>query len=116
NEEDIKLIEGEEIQQNAHLTHHNNYTVYNDELKDLIKKLIPAKVYLSGLFSDVCLLKTAMDMFDDGIVPYIIKDLSGSPHGDIAHEVEFEDMKEGLGADRILSTKEIRYRIVYINN
>ncbi|ACD31068.1 isochorismatase family protein [Francisella tularensis] len=107
NEEDRKLIEGVEIPQNAHFTHHHNYTVYNDELKALIKKLKPAKVYLSGLFSDVCLLKTAMDMFDDGIVPYIIKDISGSPHGDIAHEVAFAAMKEGLGADRIISTKEI---------
>ncbi|APD50815.1 isochorismatase family protein [Francisella hispaniensis] len=108
NEEDRKLIDSIEVPDNVHFTHHHNYTVYNDELKDLIKKLKPTKVYLSGLFSDVCLLKTAMDMFDDGIVPYIIKDLSCSPHGDIAHEVAFAAMKEGLGADRILTTNDLK--------
>ena len=73
NEEDRKLINGIELPENVHFTNHHNYTVYNDELKALIKKLKPTKIYLAGLFSDVCLLKTAMDMFDDGIVPYIIQ-------------------------------------------
>ena len=108
NEEDRKLIDGIKIPKNAHFTNHHNYTVYNDELKGLIKKLKPTKVYLAGFFSDVCLLKTAMDMFDDGIVPYVIKDLSGSPHGAIAHYVAFAAMKEGLGNDRIITTKDLK--------
>ncbi|MFV9924839.1 MAG: isochorismatase family protein [Francisella endosymbiont of Hyalomma scupense] len=108
NEEDRKLIDSIELPENVHFTNHHNYTVYNDELKALIKKLKPTKIYLAGLFSDVCLLKTAMDMFDNGIVPYIIQDLSGSPHGTIAHDVAFAAMKEGLGGDRILTTNDLK--------
>ncbi|APC91766.1 MULTISPECIES: isochorismatase family protein [Francisella] len=108
NEEDRRLIDGVEVPENAYFTKHHNYTVYNDELKALIRKLKPTEIYLGGLFSDVCLLKTSMDMFDDGIVPYIIKDLSGSPHGIVAQEVAFAAMKEGLGDDRIVMTSDLK--------
>jgi nicotinamidase-related amidase len=108
NDEDRQLIDGIKIPGNALFTNHHNYTVYNDELKELINKLKPTDIYLSGLFSDVCLLKTSMDMFDDGIVPYIIKDLSASPHGSVAHDVAFAAMEEALGKDRIVLTSDFK--------
>ncbi|WP_150468391.1 isochorismatase family protein [Francisella sp. SYW-9] len=107
NEEDKKLIDGIEVPENAHFSNHHNYTVYNDELKNIIKKLKPTKIYLAGLFSDVCLLKTSMDMFDDGIVPYIVRDLSGSPHGNAANDVALATMEEALGEGQVILAKDI---------
>lgn len=107
-EKDRKLMDGIKAPQSAFYTNHHNYTVYNDELKKVIEEVKPTDIYLSGLFSDVCLLKTSMDMFDDGIVPYIIKDLSASPHGDSAHDVAFTTMKMAIGEDRIISINEIK--------
>ena len=48
-----------------------------------------------------------MDMFDDGIVAYVVKDLSASPHGDGANHIAFATMKMVIGTDRIISTREI---------
>ena len=107
NDEDKELLDGLDVPENAHFINHHNYTVYNDELKSLIKKLAPSEIYLSGLFSDVCLLKTSMDMFDDEIIPYIIKDLSASPHGDNAHDVAFATMAEAIGDDRIITINDV---------
>lgn len=39
NEEDRKLIDSIELPENVHFTNYHNYTVYNDELKALIKNL-----------------------------------------------------------------------------
>ena len=108
NEEDRKLLDSLDVPENAHFITHHNYTVYNDESKLLIRELAPTEIYLAGLFSDVCLLKTSMDMFDDEVVPYIIKDLSASPHGDAAHNVAFTTMKEAIGEDRVITMADIK--------
>ncbi|APC94666.1 isochorismatase family protein [Francisella tularensis] len=107
NEDDKALIDDIQVPQKANFVWHSTYTVYNQKLKELLQKIKPTELYLCGLFSDVCLLKTVMDMFDDGIVPYVIKDLSASPHGDGVNDVAFATMKMVIGADRIISTKEI---------
>ena len=101
------MLDGLNIPENAHFITHHNYTVYNDELKLLIRELAPTEIYLAGLLSDVCLLKTSMDMFDDEVVPYIIKDLSASPHGDAAHNVAFTTMKEAIGEARVITMEDI---------
>lgn len=50
NEEDRKLIDGVELPENVHFTNHHNYTVYNDELKALIKNLNQQKSILLDCF------------------------------------------------------------------
>ena len=108
NEEDKELLDGLNVPKNAHFITHHNYTVYNDDLKKIIKDLAPSEIYLAGLFSDVCLLKTSMDMFDDEVIPYIIKDLSASPHSDNAHESAFATMKMAIGEDRVITMADIK--------
>ena len=107
NQDDRALIDGIQVPQKASFIWHSIYTVYNQKLKELIQKIKPDELYLFGSFSDVCLLKTIMDMFDDGIVTYVIKDLSVSPHGDGVNDVTFATMKMIIGVDRIISTREI---------
>ncbi|WP_150468392.1 isochorismatase family protein [Francisella sp. SYW-9] len=107
NEEDRSLINGIDVPERAKFIWHSTYTVYTKELKQLILKLNNPDIYIAGLFSNVCLIKLAMDMFDDGIVPYIIKDLSRSNSIDGVHNVAFATMKMAIGPDRIITTKEI---------
>ncbi|APC91765.1 MULTISPECIES: isochorismatase family protein [Francisella] len=107
NEADKALIDGIQVPQKASFVWHSTYTVYNQKLKQLIQKIQPTELYLCGLFSEVCLLKTTMDMFDDGMLAYVVKDLSASPRGDGVSDVAFATMKMAIGADRIISTREI---------
>ncbi|MED7789302.1 isochorismatase family protein [Francisella sp. 19X1-34] len=107
NEEDKSLINDIDVPEKAKFIWHSTYTVYTKELKELISKLNNPEIYIAGLFSNVCLIKLAMDMFDDGIVPYIIKDLSRSNSTDGVHDVAFATMKMAIGPDRIITTKEI---------
>lgn len=107
NEYDKVLFDGIQVPQKSSFVWHSTYTVYNQRLKELIQKIKPTQLYLCGLFSDVCLLKTTMDMFDDGIVAYVVKDLSASPHGDGTNNIAFATMRMVIGADRIISTREI---------
>ncbi|AXH30706.1 isochorismatase [Francisella opportunistica] len=108
NQEDRKLIEKTKIPKNSYFINHHNYTVYNADMKKLINNLNPQQIYLAGIFSDVCLLKIAIDMFDDGVIAYVIEDLSTSLHGLDAHKNAFYNMKLALGEDKIISISDVK--------
>lgn len=76
-------------------------------MKKLINKLTPQQIYLAGI-SDVCVLKAAIDMFDDGVISYIIEDLCTSLHGQDAYKNAFKSLKLALGEDKITSISDIK--------
>ncbi|WP_234364813.1 isochorismatase family protein, partial [Francisella tularensis] len=82
--------------------------IYNTDMKKLINKLTPQQIYLAGIFSDVCVLKAAIDMFDNGVISYIIEDLCTSLHGQDAHKNAFKSLKLALGEDKITSISDIK--------
>ncbi|MDE4957572.1 cysteine hydrolase, partial [Francisella tularensis subsp. holarctica] len=77
--------------------------LYKADLKKLINKLTPPQIYLAGLYYDVCVIKAAIDMFDDGVLSYIIEDLCSSLHGHDAHKIAFKSLKLELVEDKITS-------------
>ena len=105
---DRKLIEKIKTPESFYFINHYNYTVYDADMKKLINNLNPQQIYLAGIFSDVCILKEAIDMFDDGVMSYVIEDLSTSLHGQEAHKNAFDNIKLALGEDKIISINDIK--------
>ena len=56
----------------------------------------------------MCLLKTAMDMFDYGMLPYIVKDLSVSSRGETSHNLVFDTLKEAVGESRLVYMDDLK--------
>ena len=85
---------------------HQKYTVLNNNLKNFIKKNKITRIYLTGIYTDVCIIKTAMDLFDKNIKTFVIKNACGSPHGKKNHNFAIDSLKHILGKKHIISTKE----------
>lgn len=106
NENDRKLFS--ELQASSNLEmKHNNYTVLNGKLKEFIKKNKITKVYLSGIYTDICIIKTAMDLFDNNIEAFVIKDACNSLHGRKNHDSAINSLKHILGKKQILLTDDV---------
>ena len=86
---------------------HNTYTILNNELKEYIKLNNISKVYLAGIYTDVCIIKTAMDLFDENIITYVIEDACNSLHGKSNHDLAIDSLKHILGKKQIISTKHL---------
>ena len=97
---ELKAIDNIELE-------HDTYTVFNEELKKFISKSKITKVYLCGIYTDVCIIKTAMDLFDDGIETFVIKDACNSLHGKKNHNSAINSMKYILGKKQILLTNDV---------
>ncbi len=89
---------------------HTGYTVLTDELKTWIKDNSIQSVYLSGVYTDVCITKTAMDLFDNGIKAFIIKDACHSLHGEQHHNITIDSLSHILGKDQIITSRELTVR------
>lgn len=86
---------------------HHTYTVLNDTLKEFIQLNSISKVYLVGIYTDVCIIKTAMDLFDEHITTFVIADACHSLHGEKNHDLAITSLKHILGAKQIILTEDI---------
>ncbi|MDE4940713.1 cysteine hydrolase, partial [Francisella tularensis subsp. holarctica] len=77
---DRKLIKKLKTSKNCYFINHHKYTIYNADMKKLINKLTPQQIYLAGICYDVCVLKAAIDMVDEGVIRAILVDLCSSLH------------------------------------
>ncbi|NCO79780.1 cysteine hydrolase [Candidatus Falkowbacteria bacterium] len=106
NEEDKKLFSELRASNNIEFEH-NGYTVINEALLQFIKENKIIKVYLCGIYTDVCITKTAMDLFDKGIETFVIEDACNSLHGKSIHDSAIESLRHILGKKQILLTNDV---------
>jgi nicotinamidase-related amidase len=62
------------------------YSAFTESFSSFILINQISKIYLCGVETDSCILKTAIDSFERGIEPVIIKDASFSAGGQQAHK------------------------------
>lgn len=62
------------------------YTMFTDEGEQLAKDRAWTEVYVCGIDTEVCVLKTAVDAFERDIVPRLVVDASASHSGSEAHD------------------------------
>jgi len=107
NKEDRELFCELESSENL-VFEHNSYTVFNDYLKNFIFKNKINKVYLCGVYTDVCIIKTAMDLFDENIKVFIVEDACNSPNGEMNHIMAIDSLKHILGKGHILTVDNFK--------
>ena len=86
---------------------HKIYTVLDDNLKAFIDSNKITRVFLCGIYTDVCIIKTAMDLFDNNIETFVIKDACNSLHGKKNQDWAIDSLKHILGKKQILLTNEV---------
>ena len=78
------------------------YSSLNSELKNYIIENNIDKIYLCGINTDCCVLKTAFDLFENEYDFYILKDYCASTNGIEKHNNALEILKRNIGNKRII--------------
>lgn len=73
----------------------------SDQLRSYFQQHQIEQVTLVGLDTDMCVLKIAMDLFDQGIEPAILTDCCASTAGLQAHLAGLAVLSRNIGADRL---------------
>lgn len=105
-EKDVKLIDSLE-KLKPHTIRHGTYTVWNDELRSWAKQHEIDHVYIAGVFTDVCVTKTAMDVFDDNIPVSVIPDAVHTLHGQPIHDATIRALGQIIGYKALPDTQHV---------
>lgn len=82
------------------------YTCVNDSFMNFLKELndggMPTHVFLCGADTDCCVLKTATDLFENGVMPIVLTDYCDSNGGPDSHEAGLLVMGRLIGKKSIV--------------
>jgi|SRR3989344_982970 len=84
---------------------HFGYTAIASELIEFLKKGNVKQTYLAGIYTDVSVLKSAMDLFDHGFEVFVLRGACASVHQDQnhnLHESGLESISHVIGQDHVI--------------
>lgn len=83
------------------------YTPFGKEFKQLLKQQQTKCIYICGVDTDSCILKTAIDSFEYGLKPIVITDACYSGGGSTAHEAGLLVLSKNIGHQQLQESSYI---------
>lgn len=78
------------------------YSAVNKELIDYLNKNKITEIYLCGIDTECCILKTAFDLFELEYNVYVLKDYCACTHGIERHNNALEILRRNIGRNYII--------------
>jgi len=78
------------------------YTCVTPEFLAQLKSWKAKEVYVCGVATEACVLKTVLDLFEHNIRPYVIEDICASDQDKRYHDIAIELMKKLVGQEQII--------------
>lgn len=85
----------------------HSYTSLTPEVLSYLGNDLPHTVYLAGIATDGCVLKTAVDLFERGVRPVVVEDCCASHAGPELHAMGLRLIGRFIGGDQIVSAADI---------
>ncbi|MEV6527930.1 cysteine hydrolase [Longispora sp. NPDC051575] len=92
------------------------YTPFTDAGASLIQSHGWTDLYICGLATESCVLKTAVDAFERDLTPWVIEDASGSHAGQEAHDAGILVTSRFIGSGQIINRANIPESLLRIPN
>jgi nicotinamidase-related amidase len=93
--------------QDAIIIDHPLYSCVTRELCEHLEKLGAREVYVCGVATEACVLKTVLDLFEHNIRPYVIEDICASDQDKHYHDIAIELMKKLVGEKQIIKLSAV---------
>ncbi len=78
------------------------------KLEDTLLEMGVDEVLVFGMDTDVCVLTTAVDLFDRGFHPVVVTDLSMSHAGHQYHDAAIAILPRYIGAKNVVTTADLQ--------
>jgi len=90
----------------------HTYSSLTEEVCGLIAEHGWTDLYLCGIATESCVLKTAVDAFEAGLTPWIITDLSASHAGEEAHQAGLLVSSRFIGRGQLITAADVDARML----
>lgn len=86
----------------------NIYSCCTSQVKELLSNEGIDTVYIAGIDTDCCVLKTAIDLFEMAIRPIVVADCSASNGGNESHKAALKVLERNIGCHNIITIDKIQ--------
>ncbi len=86
------------------------YTCITAELQGILSGWGVCEVYVAGIATEACVLKTALDLFEADIRPIVIADACASDKNDRFHTMAIELITSLIGGDNVINSAALTER------
>jgi nicotinamidase-related amidase len=83
------------------------YSLFNEEGVSLVREHGWTDIYVCGIATESCVLKTAVDAFELDLTPWLIEDASASHAGQLAHDAGVLVTSRFIGPKQIIKAADI---------
>ncbi|GAB2683415.1 cysteine hydrolase family protein [Nocardia goodfellowii] len=100
---------------NAHMVDKTTYTALTEEGLSLLEQLDVTDLLICGIATDACVFKTALDSFERGYTPWVIRDAVASNAtrhpAKAIHDSALLHISRLVGAGQLIDSSEVRAQI-----
>ena len=83
----------------------STYSRVNDEMLPIMK--MHSHIYLAGVFTDISIFVTALDIFDQNIPVSVVTDCVATLHGQVVHEMALRSLDFSIGSPNLVEAADI---------
>ena len=83
----------------------STYSCATDEVLAVAKQ--HEGVFIAGVFTDISVLATAMDLFDHGVEVSVVRDCVATLHGEQVHLMALKAIEMAIGDDHVISSTQV---------
>lgn len=83
------------------------YSLFSTEGIQLVQEKGWRDIYICGIATESCVLKTAVDAFELDLTPWVLADASASHAGQEAHDAGMLVIRRFIGLDQIISVNDV---------
>lgn len=113
-----KLSEGSEetelvmeVAPDAVIIERPHYTCVTEELREQLEQMKAESVYICGIATEACVLKTVLDLFEHDIRPIVIKDWCASDQEQKYHDMAIELIEKAIKKENVISSADLAKKI-----
>jgi nicotinamidase-related amidase len=85
----------------------NLYSLFNDEGSALVRKHGWSDLYICGIDTECCVLKTAVDTFERNLTPWVLADACASHLGQETHAAGLLVTRTLIGPSQVITTADL---------
>jgi nicotinamidase-related amidase len=83
------------------------YSMFTEEGAALVRHHGWTDLYICGIATESCVLKTAVDAFEQDLTPWVIEDASASHAGSVAHNAGILVARRFIGRGQVIRSEDL---------
>jgi nicotinamidase-related amidase len=88
------------------------YTLFTEAGAAIVRQHGWTDIYLFGIDTECCVLKTAVDAFERGFTPWVLTDACASHSGQNSHDAGLLVTSELIGTSQMITTPEVPHTLL----